>query len=165
VKPSPPRPLSDADELSGFDCGVFSLNDWLRRRARANQATGASRTYVVCDGARVIAYYALASGAVAVVAASPKLRRNMPDPVPVAVLGRLAIDRARQNQGLGRALIRDASQRVVQAAEVIGIRGVLVHAISPEAAAFYRAVGFEPSPFDPLTLMATLYDLRAASVR
>lgn len=89
----------------------------------------------------------------------------MPDPVPVAVLGRLAIDRTRQNQGLGRALIRDATQRVIHAAEAIGIRGVLVHAISAEAAAFYLAVGFEPSPFEPLTLMATLSDLRAASMR
>lgn len=158
----PPRPISEADELSAFDCGVPVLDDWLRRRARANQASGASRTYVICDGARVIAYYALASGAVAMVAASPRLRRNMPDPVPVAVLGRLAIDRAHQKQGLGRALVRDATQRVLQAAEAIGIRGVLLHAISPEAAAFYLALGFEPSPFEPLTLMTTLADLRAA---
>nr|WP_245433787.1 GNAT family N-acetyltransferase [Methylocystis hirsuta] len=154
--------MSDADELSAFDCGVSALDDWLRRRARANQASGASRTYVVCDGSRVVAYYALASGAVAVIAASPRLRRNMP--VPVAVLGRLAIDRTWQNQGLGRALIRDATHRVIHAAEAIGIRGVLVHAISAEAAAFYLAVGFEPSPFEPLTLMATLSDLRAASM-
>lgn len=88
----------------------------------------------------------------------------MPDPVPVAVLGRLAIDRARQNQGLGRALVRDAAQRVIHAAEAIGIRGVLVHAISAEAAAFYLAVGFEPSPFEALTLMAPLSDLCAASM-
>ncbi len=157
---SPPRPISDADELSAFDCGVPILDEWLKRRARANQASGASRTYVVCDGARVIAYYALASGAVAIGAASPRLRRNMPDPVPVAVLGRLAIDRSRQKQGLGRALVRDAIRRVLQAAEAIGIRGVLVHAISPDAAAFYLALGFEPSPFEDLTLMATLSDLR-----
>lgn len=159
---SPPRPISDADELSAFDCGLPVLDEWLRRRARANQASGASRTYVVCEGPRVIAYYALASGAVAIIGASPRLRRNMPDPVPVAVLGRLAIDRTRQRQGLGRALIRDATLRVIQAAEAIGIRGVLVHAISLEAAAFYVALGFEPSPLEPLTLMATLADLRAA---
>ncbi|NUJ81030.1 GNAT family N-acetyltransferase [Methylocystis sp. FS] len=164
MKPSPPRPISDADELSAFDCGVSALDDWLKRRARVNQASGASRTYVVCEGSRGVAYYALASGAVAVLAASPRLRRNMPDPVPVAVLGRLAIDRARQNQGLGRALVRDAAQRVIHAAETIGIRGVLVHAISAEAAAFYLAVGFEPSPFEPSTLMATLSDLCAASM-
>lgn len=157
---SPPRPISDADELSAFDCGVPILDEWLKRRARANQASGASRTYVVCAGARVIAYYALASGAIAIGAASPRLRRNMPDPVPVAVLGRLAIDRSRQKQGLGRALVRDATRRVLHAAEAIGIRGVLVHAISPDAAAFYLALGFEPSPFEDLTLMATLSDLR-----
>ncbi|MBI1980339.1 MAG: GNAT family N-acetyltransferase [Methylocystis sp.] len=158
----PPRPISDADELSAFNCGVPVLDEWLKRRARANQAGGASRTYVICDGPSVVAYYALASGAVAIAAASPRLRRNMPDPVPVAVLGRLAIDRSRQKQGLGRALIRDATQRVLQAAEAIGIRGVVVHAISPDAAAFYLALGFEPSPFEDLTLMATLSDLRAA---
>ncbi len=157
---SPPRPISDADELSAFDCGAPVLDEWLKRRARANQASGASRTYVVCDGARVIAYYALASWAIAIGAASPRLRRNMPDPVPVAVLGRLAIDRSRQKQGLGRALVRDATRRVLHAAEAIGIRGVLVHAISPDAAAFYLALGFEPSPFEDLTLMATLSDLR-----
>ncbi|MFO1103495.1 MAG: GNAT family N-acetyltransferase [Methylocystis sp.] len=160
MTPSPPRPITNADELTAFDCGVPVLDDWLRRRARANQASGASRTYVVCDGPRVIAYYALASGAVAIGAASARLRRNMPDPVPVAVLGRLAIDHTRQRQGLGRALIRDATQRVLQAAETIGIRGVLVHAISTEAAAFYVSLGFEPSPFEALTLMATLSDLR-----
>ncbi|MGD9543379.1 MAG: GNAT family N-acetyltransferase [Methylocystis sp.] len=152
--------MSDADELSAFDCGVPVLDDWLRRRARANQASGASRTYVVCNGPRVIAYYALASGAVAMVGASPRLRRNMPDPVPVAVLGRLAIDRTCQKRGIGRALVRDSVLRVMHAAEAIGIRGVLVHAISDEAAAFYLALGFEPSPLEALTLMATLSDLR-----
>ncbi|KAF2991803.1 GNAT family N-acetyltransferase [Methylocystis sp. MJC1] len=157
-----PRPISDADDISGFDCGVLALDDWLRRRARANQASGASRTYVVCEGNRVVAYFALASGAVDLDEATGRLRRNMPDPVPVAVLGRLAIDRAWQKKGLGRALVKDALLRVLLAAETIGIRGMLVHALSPEAAAFYEAVGFEPSPLEPMTLMATLADLRAA---
>lgn len=94
------------------------------------------------------------------VGASPRLRRNMPDPVPVAVLGRLAIDRTCQKRGIGRALVRDSVLRVMHAAEAIGIRGVLVHAISDEAAAFYLALGFEPSPLEALTLMATLSDLR-----
>jgi predicted N-acetyltransferase YhbS len=80
----------------------------------------------------------------------------MPDPVPVAVLGRLAVGRSYQKRGLGRALARDAAARVLQAANVIGIRGILVHAISPEAKAFYLALGFEISPVEPLTLMATL---------
>ncbi len=158
-----PRPLSAEDDLSHFESGEPSLDDWLRRRARANQASGASRTYVVCqDNRAVVAYYALASGAVDLEQATGRLRRNTPDPVPVVVLGRLAIDRRHQGKGLGRALVKDASLRILQAAETIGVRGVLVHALSAEAAAFYRAAGFEASPLDPATLMATLADLRGA---
>ncbi len=157
-----PRPLAESDDLSSFDCGEPALDDWLRRRARANQASGASRTYVVCEGTRVVAYYALASGAVDLEEATGRLRRNMPDPVPVVVLGRLAIDRMWRKRGLGRALAKDALLRVLQAAEAIGVRGVLVHALSQEAAAFYETIGFEPAPLDPGTLMATLADLRAA---
>ena len=147
--------------MNSFNSGVPSLDEWLKRRARANQASGASRTYVVCEEQRVAGYYALASGAVAIEEASRRLRRNMPDPVPVAVLGRLAVDRRFQNHGLGRAMIRDAASRVVQAAGLIGIRGILVHAISPEARAFYLAVGFEASPLEPMTCMATLADIQA----
>lgn len=126
-----------------------------------NQATGASRTFVACKGDRVMAYYALASSAVAADEATGRLRRNMPDPVPVVVLGRLAVDQSLRGQGVGRALVRDACIRVVTAAETIGIRGVLVHALSPQARAFYERVGFEPSPLDPMTLMINLADLRA----
>lgn len=126
-----------------------------------NQATGASRTFVACKGDRVMAYYALASSAVAADEATGRLRRNMPDPVPVVVLGRLAVDQSLRGQGVGRALVRDACIRVVTAAETIGIRGVLVHALSPQARAFYERVGFEPSPLDPMTLMMNLADLRA----
>jgi GNAT superfamily N-acetyltransferase len=158
-----PQPINEHHEIGAFDSGVPVLDDWLKRRARANQANGASRTYVACEKQRVVAYYALASGAVAIENASGRLRRNMPDPVPVAVLGRLAIAQSFQKHGLGRALIRDAATRVLQAAEVIGIRGIVVHAISPEAKAFYLAVGFEVSPLEPLTLMATLADIQAAT--
>jgi len=157
-----PQPIHEHHELGSFDSGVPILDDWLRRRARVNQESGASRTYVVCQKHRVAGYYALASGAVDAVNATGRVRRNMPDPVPIAVLGRLAIERSYQGQGLGRALIRDAAQRVLQAAEVIGIRGIIVHAISPEAKAFYLAVGFEVSPLEPLTLMITLPDIQAA---
>lgn len=159
---SPPEPLSDRHDLAGFCSGEPSLDDWLRRRARANQVSGASRTYVVCEGAKVVAWYALASGVIAVENAPGRFRRNMPNPIPVAVLARLAVDRTRQGQGIGRALFRDAAARVVQAAEVIGIRGILVHAISEEARNFYLALGFDPSPNEPMTLMVTLADVRAA---
>jgi predicted N-acetyltransferase YhbS len=155
---SAPAPLADHHELTDFSSGIASLDEWLKRRARTNQASGASRTFVACEADRVIGYYALAAGSVKVPEASGRFRRNMPDPIPVVVLGRLAIDERRHGRGLGRALVRDASMRILQAADILGIRGILVHAISEEARAFYVAVGFEPSPIEPLTLMVTLAD-------
>jgi GNAT superfamily N-acetyltransferase len=113
----------------------------------------------------VVGYYALASGAIAASGGVGRFRRNMPDPIPVAMLGRLAIDRARQGKGLGRALFRDCALRVAFAAEAIGIRGIVVHAVSDEAKAFYRALGFDPSPAEPMTLMVTLKDIRHLLVR
>lgn len=157
---SAPQPLADHHQLDGFNSGVPSLDDWLKRRARANQSSGASRTFVVCDDEQVVAYYALASGAVSPATTSGRFRRNMPDPIPVAVLGRLAIDQGHQGHGLGRALFRDSALRVLNAADVVGIRGILVHAISDDAKAFYLALGFDPSALDPMTLMVTLADLR-----
>ncbi|OXJ22514.1 GNAT family N-acetyltransferase [Burkholderia sp. HI2714] len=161
-----PMPITldhaQAGALAAFDAGEPSLDDWLKRRALRNHASGASRTYVVCDDQRVVAYYALASGAVDLDAAPGRFRRNMPDPVPVVVLARLAVDRVWQGHGLGRGLVRDAGLRVMQAADPIGIRGLLAHALSVEAQRFYLRVGFEPSPLDPMTVMITLGDLRAA---
>ena len=157
-----PEPLGEQHELETFSCGTDSLDQWLRRRALKDQRNGASRTFVVCDGAKVVAYYALASGAVVLDAAPGHFRRNMPDPIPVVILGRLAIDQSQQGRGMGRALVRDAGQRILHAADAIGIRGVIVHALSAEAKAFYERVGFEASPLDPMTLMITLADLRDA---
>ncbi len=159
---APPELLTQAHELSGFSCGVSSLDDWLRRRALPNQASGASRSFVLCDGGKVAGYYALASGGIYIAEAPGRFRRNMPDPIPVAVLGRLAIDSAYRKKGIGRALFRDAAGRVLHAAGSIGIRGILVHALSEDAKAFYLALGFDPSPIDPMTLMITLADQRAA---
>ncbi len=158
---SPPEPLADHHDTEAFASGVESLDAWLKRRAMKNQATGASRTFVACQGQRVVAYYALASSAIAVDEAPGRFRRNMPNPIPVVVLGRLAVDRSFQGQGLGRALVQDAGLRVIQAADAIGIRGLIVQALSAEAKAFYERVGFDPSPFDPMTLMMTLADLKA----
>jgi len=158
---SPPQPLADNHDIETFTSGESSLDDWLRRRAQANQVSGATRTYVVCEGnARVIAYYALASGVVTVASAPGRFKRNMPGPIPVLVLARLAVDKKWQGKGLGRALFRDAAQRVAQAAEVIGIRGILVHAISEEARKFHLKPGFLPSKHEPTTLMVTLADIR-----
>ncbi len=125
---------------------------------------------MVCDGSseggrvagHVVGYYALASGVVAVEAAPGRFRRNMPNPIPVVVLGRLAVDQRWHGRGVGRALFRDAALRVAQAADVIGIRGILVHAIPEEAKAFYVALGFDVSPLEPMTLMVTLADVMAA---
>ncbi len=159
---APPEPLADRHEIQEFSSGEGSLDDWLRRRARANQVSGGSRTYVVCEEKRVVAYYALASGAVMAENATGRLRRNMPNPIPVAVLARLAVDRGWQGKGLGRALFRDAARRVTNAADAIGIRGIVVQAISEEAKNFYLALGFDPSPREPMMLMVTLADVRAA---
>ncbi len=165
MKLSAPGLLAVHHQVDGFDCGVASLNEWLKRRALANQASGASRTFVVCEGVRVAGYYALASGAVSMNVATGKLRRNMPEPVPVVVLGRLAIDKQFHGLGIGRGLFQDAARRVVQAADVIGVRGLLVHALSEDARDFYLKLGFDPSPLEPMTLMITLADLRAAIVK
>jgi GNAT superfamily N-acetyltransferase len=159
----PPELLADHHHIGDdFASGEISLDEWLRRRARANQASGATRTYVVCDDKRVIAYYALASGVIAVESAPGRFRRNMPDPIPVAVLARLAVDKDWHGKGIGRALFRDAALRVAQAADVIGIRGIVVQAISEEAKKFYLALGFDPSPREPMTLMVTLSGILSA---
>ncbi len=156
--------LNDGHEVEAFACGTPSLDEWLKRRARSNAASGASRTYAACAGAKVAGYYALAAGAVVAPAAPGRFRRNMPDPIPVVVLGRLAVDQAYRAQGLGRALFRDAGLRVLQAADIIGVRGILVDAISEDAKAFYLALGMTVSPLDPMTLMVTLADLRASTI-
>lgn len=154
--PTPPEPLGADHDLDAFDSGLPPLDHWLKKRAGPNETDGASRTYVICVGRRVIGYYALAAGSLIHGQATGAVRRNMPDPVPVALLGRLAVDRAWQGKGLGRDLARDAILRVLGAADIIGLRAILVHAISDEARSFYERCGFSPSPIDPMTLMMTV---------
>jgi predicted N-acetyltransferase YhbS len=161
VRPSAPAPLANGHELDAFDCGDAGLDDWLTKRARGNEREGGSRTYVVCAGRRVVAYYCLAAGAVAGEIAPGKIRRNLPDPIPVMVLGRLAVDRAWRGRRLGSALLADAIKRTLSAAEVAGIRAIVVHTISDEAKRFYERHGFMASPAAPLTMMITLNDARA----
>lgn len=157
MKPSEPVPLSESHKLDEFDCGVAALDEWLKRRSRPNQIEGASRTYVVTDDElRVVGYYAIASGAIALVDAPGSLKRNMPDPIPMAILGRFAIDRTCQGQGLGVALLQDAVLRIRQAATIMGIRGILVHAISEEAKRFYEHHGFIAAPKQPTSLILSL---------
>jgi GNAT superfamily N-acetyltransferase len=158
-----PEPLTEHHKIDAFDSGIASLDEWLKRRAASNQLSGASRTFVARDDDdEVVAYYALASSAVAAAATRGRFRRNMPDPIPVVILARLAVARSHQGHGLGRALFQDAAKRVIHAADAIGIRGLLVHAISDEAKAFYLKLGCEVSPLEPMTLLATLSDLRSA---
>jgi GNAT superfamily N-acetyltransferase len=153
VQFSPPEKLTSSHDLSQFECGESSLDSWLKRRALQNEEAGASRTYVLRTGREIAGYYALATGAIAHVEATGKVRRNMPDSVPVIILGRLAIASKFQGRGIGTALLRDAVLRIVQAAEIAGIRAILVHAISDQAKRFYEKRGFTPSPADPMTLM------------
>ncbi|WP_310386444.1 GNAT family N-acetyltransferase [Roseateles sp.] len=153
----PPQPLLASQLLDGFDCGETMLDDWLKRRAISNQFSGTSRTFVVADqDGRVVGYYAVAAGAVAHQLASSAVRRNMPDPVPVLVLARLAVDRRAQGIQLGGALLQDAVKRALAVAENAGVRALLVHALHERAGAFYAHYGFQPSPVHPLTLMLRL---------
>lgn len=161
---TPPEKICSGHNLEDFDSGEPVLDDWLKRRALRNEASGASRTYVVCSGGRVVGYYALAVGAVESASASGRVKRNMPNPIPVMVIGRLAVDQDHQGRGMGRALLRDGVLRIVQAADIAGIRAILVHALTEDAKKFYERCGFHPSPVDPMTLMITLADAKKALI-
>lgn len=158
-----PERLTEAHDTADFRSRQPQLDEWLRRKALSNETSGASRTYVTTDGERVIGFYCLATGAVAHAQATGKARRNMPDPVPVVIIGRMAVDAAFERRGIGRGLIRDAVIRTLGAAEVVGIRAILIHAKSDEARRFYvERCGLSESPIDPMTLMVTLADARRA---
>ena len=163
---SAPESLSDKHDLSAFDCGEPGLNTFLTRRALTNQESGASRTFVLADkNNRVVAYYSLATGSIEARQATGKVRRNMPDPIPVMVLGRLAVSLEHQNRRLGAWLLKDALLRVLGVAEMAGIRAVLLHAMSDRARKFYLQHGFAESPLDPMTLMIPLNDVRREWLR
>ena len=158
---SAPAPLSSDHETTRFNCGNDTLYDWLIKRALKNQDSGASRTFVINSNGRVIGYYALASGSVERLAAPGSIARNMPEPVPVVVLGRLAVDVDFQRHRLGAALLKDAMLRTLAVSHEVGIRAMLVHAISDEAKQFYRHYGFQESPIDAMTLMLSVQKLKA----
>jgi predicted N-acetyltransferase YhbS len=155
-----PEPIEADHDLDTFESGVSPLDEWLKRRARRNELEGASRTFVVGAERKVVGYYCLAAGSILHSIATSKVRRNMPDPVPVVLLGRLAVDRKWQGKGLGADLLQDAVLRVVGAAETVGVRAILVHAISEDAKSFYEKHGFRSSPIDPMTLMVTIDEAR-----
>jgi GNAT superfamily N-acetyltransferase len=152
-----PQPLAAAQLLDDFECGEVVLDEWLKRRAMSNQLSGASRTFVVADpDNRVYGYYAMAAGAVSHPIATSAVRRNMPDPVPVMVLARLAVDRRAQGVKLGASLLQDAVNRAVVVSQNAGVRALLVHALHDRAKAFYEHYGFQSSPLHPMTLMLRL---------
>lgn len=166
--PLPPaEPLSRAHNLSSFDCGRHpSLNIWLQRFAWQNQQNETSRTYVVHRAGSVVAYYSIAAGSVSREEAPARVLKGLArHPAPVIVLTRLAVDKCEQGMGLGKAMLKDALMRIAAAAEIVGARAVIVHAIDSEAAAFYRKFGFEPSPTSNLNLMLLMKDLRASMAR
>ena len=155
---TPPEPITTAHNVESFACGVPVLDEWLKRRALKNESSGASRTFVVCSNDQVIGYYALATGSVGHRDTPGKVRRNMPDPVPVIVLGRLAIDERWQHAGLGRSLLRDAILRTLSVSQQAGVKALLVHTLSEDAKQFYLRNGFLVSPLDPMTLIISLQD-------
>ena len=151
---SAPRPLAATHFLDDFTCGEASLDEWLRRRALANQVSGASRTFVVANQEGcVFGYYAMAAGAISHQAATRSVRRNMPDPVPVMVLARLAVDHRAQGIKLGAALLQDAVNRAVIVSQNAGVRALLVHALHDRAKQFHEHYGFQESPQHPMTLL------------
>ncbi|PIG93825.1 GNAT family N-acetyltransferase [Gloeocapsopsis sp. IPPAS B-1203] len=158
----PPEKLNSSHQIENFDSGNTQLDEWFKRRALKNELEGASRTYVLCAGEVVVGYYCLANGAVAQTSATGRVRRNMPDPIPVMIIGRLAVDCHWQGKGIGRSLLRDAIIRTLQAAEIAGIRAILVHALSQDAKQFYEKCGFTASPFDSMTLMIKVKDAIAS---
>ena len=157
VQLSAPEPLSSEHRLDEFECGESVLDEWLRRRALSNQVSGGSRTFVVVDqDKRVCGYYAMAAGAIAHQMATSSVRRNMPDPIPVMVLARLAVDKRAQGMYLGASLLQDAVNRAVAVSHNAGVRALLVHALHDRAKQFYEHYGFQISPAHPMTLMLRL---------
>ncbi|WP_427167055.1 GNAT family N-acetyltransferase [Citrobacter koseri] len=146
--------LTEQHVLEPFDCGNEVLDDWLRRRAMKNQHLNASRTFVIClEGTmRVVGYYSIATGSVSHVDLGRSLRQNMPDPIPVVLLGRLAVDVCTQGHNYGKWLLNDAVVRVSSLADQVGIKAIMVHAINEQAKAFYEYFGFVQSSVAANTL-------------
>jgi GNAT superfamily N-acetyltransferase len=156
-----PVPLTRGHSHDDFDCGSASLDEYLRRYAWSDQRAGSARTYVAIEAGRVVGYYTLAYGSVEHESAPARIQKGLArHPIPVIVLARLAVDRVCQKRGLGKGLLKDALLRTLQAAEIAGLRAVLVHAKDEDARRFYIRFGFEPSPTDSFHLMLLLKDLR-----
>lgn len=156
--------LERAHAVESFDCGSEALNRYIIRFALTNQSSGSAQTYVATLGEKVIGYYSLAVGAVAHAEAPPRIVKGLAHhPVPVMLLARLAVDNAAKGKGLGAALLLDALARTLQAADIAGIRAVIVHAKDDNARRFYAHFDFDPSPTDPYHLYLLIKDLRRAA--
>ncbi len=153
-----PAPITTSHLTESFACGIPVLDNWLKQHALKNEVARASRTFVICNDTQVIGYYALATGSVEHRDTPRKIRRNMPEPIPVMVLGRLAVDQHWQHAGLGRGLLKDAVLRTLSVSQQVGVKALLVHALSEEAKTFYKRNGFVESPLDPMTLVISLHD-------
>jgi len=156
--------LDTSMSVAAFDCADDALNRWLRERGLSNNSGGASRTWVVTEDSAVVAFYASGVGQVVHAESAGKFRRNQPDPLPCVLLARLAVDGKYQHRGIGAALVRHFLLKSLEVAAVVGVRLVVVHAKSPEAASFYEGFGFSASPIDPLVLHLLIRDI-AASLR
>ena len=158
------EPISELHDASRFYCGGHeSLNDWLKRFALANQRNDSARTYVVHRDGIIAGYYSVAAGSVSVEDAPSRISKGLArHPIPVILLARLAVDKHEKGTGLGKALLKDALMRIAYAADIVGARAVLVHAIDEQAKAFYRHFDFEPSPVHEMQLMLLMKDLRKA---
>ena len=156
--------ISESHDVGRFDCGKHkSLNDWLNRFALTNQRNESARTYVVHRNGQVVGYHSISAGSVSVEEAPERISKGLAKhPIPVILLARLAVDKDEKGTGLGKALLKDALTRIVQAADIVGARAVLVHAIDEEARSFYEHFDFEPSPINELQLMLLMKDLRKA---
>lgn len=157
-----PRPIEASDPCADFGCGETTLDNWVRLRAIKNEANGASRTFVSIDTqtGTVAGYYSISAGSLRHEDATAALRQNMPDPIPVILIGRLAVDKRYQNGGLGASLLKDALTRGMTAAETVGSRAFIVHAISERAQAFYERWGFALVPGSNRTMYLLMKDAR-----
>ena len=156
------RKLTGADQVDSFDCGQAALNQFLQRYALVNQKSNSAQTYVCCQQGAVVGFYSLAVGSVEPEEATARVMKGLArHPVPVMILARLAVDTSIQGKGLGAALLKDALLRTVQAADIAGIRCLLVHAKDEAARKWYESWEFEPSPTDPYHLFLLLKDLKA----
>ena len=145
--------LTDKHDLTEFDCREQALNSWLRKRALKNSTRGFSKVYILSEQSKVLAYYSISAGAIERKKAPSSLSRNAPNPIPVIILGRLAVDISQQSRGLGAAMLKDCAIRVTRLAQEVGIKAILVHALNGQAVQFYEKYGFKTSRFDENVLL------------